>query len=159
MSLAESGIVPPKTSKMNDGKKDVDGKMRQSRWSLFSHTKDLVSDVVPGPDCIGRKPVDELTPEEKQKLDGYFVRIRYNEKVMKIPGCKQDGKHLEGDDNFCTLVCPFVRLMEWIDQANIDEQEAFKAIVDKFTPKNWKAECMSNLEASAFPEKPEPAGY
>lgn len=44
-------------------------------------------------------------------------------------------------------------------QANVDEQEAFKAIVDKFTPKNWKAGCMSNLDAPAFPDEPEPAGY
>ncbi len=97
----------------NDGKRDGDGKKRQSRWwSLFGVTKDPVSDGVSGPDGIGRKPIDELTPEEKQKLDGCFVRIRYNDKVMTIPGCKQEGKHLEGDDSFCTLVCPFVRLIE-----------------------------------------------
>jgi len=43
--------------------------------------------------------------------------------------------------------------------AKVDEQDTFKAIVDKFTPKNWKADCMSNLGAPAFPEKSEPAGY
>ena len=106
--LAEPEIVSPKTSKIEDNEK----KRQSRRWSLFGHTKDLVSDSLPGLDGIGRKPVHELAPEEKQKLDGYFVRIRYNDKVMSVPGCKQDGKHLEGEESFCTLVCPFVRLME-----------------------------------------------
>jgi len=77
---------------------------------------------------------------DRSKLNGYFVRIRYNDKVMSVPGCKAAGKHLEGDDTFCTL-------------------EAFKSIVDKYTPSHWKQECLSNLEAPAFPEKPEPSGY
>ena len=37
-------------------------------------------------------------------------------------------------------------------------QEAFKAIVDGFTPKNWKQACMSNLDKPAFPEEIEPGG-
>jgi acid phosphatase len=39
------------------------------------------------------------------------------------------------------------------------QQEAFKKIADKFTPKNWKEACDANIDAPAFPEKPEPAGY
>ncbi len=38
-------------------------------------------------------------------------------------------------------------------------QEAFKAIVDKFVPSNWKQQCSENVKAPAFPAKPEPAGY
>ena len=38
-------------------------------------------------------------------------------------------------------------------------QEAFKAIVDKYTPKNWKAECTMNLDRSAIPVETSPAGY
>jgi acid phosphatase len=37
-------------------------------------------------------------------------------------------------------------------------QEAFKSIVDKYTPKNWRQECRSNLNKPAFPAKPEPSG-
>jgi acid phosphatase len=54
---------------------------------------------------IARKSAEELTEKERSKLDGYFVRIRYNDKVMTVPGCKPAGKHLEGDESFCTLVC------------------------------------------------------
>ncbi|KAK4964257.1 hypothetical protein LTR28_003903 [Elasticomyces elasticus] len=88
---------------------------------------------------IGRRTVGELSSEERSNLDGYFVRLRYNDRVMTVPGCKQSGKHLEGDKSFCTL-------------------EAFKAIADTFTPKNWKKQCAANLDESAFPAAVEPAG-
>jgi hypothetical protein len=42
---------------------------------------------------------------------------------------------------------------------DINAQEAFKAIVDDFTPKNWKASCATNIGKSAFPENAEQAGY
>ncbi|OCK79686.1 phosphoglycerate mutase-like protein [Lepidopterella palustris CBS 459.81] len=113
----------------------------QSWWaSLFGSTKDTVDGGVPPPEGIARKPMEQLTDEQKRKLRGYYVRIRYNDKIMQVPGCKAEGKHLEGDTSFCTL-------------------EAFKSIVDKFTPKNWKRACASNIGAPAFPAKPEPAGF
>lgn len=62
---------------------------------------------------ITRKPVKDLTPEEKAKLQGYFVRLRYNDRPMTIPGCKLPGKHLEGDESFCTLVSTTIRYV-WI---------------------------------------------
>ncbi|KAH7313336.1 putative acid phosphatase [Stachybotrys elegans] len=93
-----------------------------------------------GDSAISRKLTPEMTEAEKRKLQGYFVRIRYNDKPVSIPGCKPPGKHLEGDESFCTL-------------------EAFKEIVDKFTPENWKQQCRANLDAPEFPSKPEPSGY
>ncbi|KAJ6444674.1 histidine acid phosphatase [Purpureocillium lavendulum] len=92
------------------------------------------------PSGIGRKPVNDLTDTEKAKLQGYYVRVRYNDQPVTVPGCKPAGKHLDGDESFCTL-------------------EAFKSIVDKFTPRNWKAECRMDVKAPAFPVKEEPAGY
>ncbi|PNP47169.1 hypothetical protein THARTR1_10674 [Trichoderma harzianum] len=92
------------------------------------------------PAPIGRKPTESLTPREKESLHGYFVRLRYNDSPVVIPGCKTPGNHLDGDESFCTLA-------------------AFKAIVDKFTPRDWKGQCRTNVKAPAFPEKPEPAGY
>jgi len=53
---------------------------------------------------IGRKPTTELTSAEKQKLDGLYVRLRYNDEPITLPGCKKPGNHLEGDESFCTLV-------------------------------------------------------
>ncbi|KAG4426176.1 hypothetical protein IFR04_000642 [Cadophora malorum] len=107
-----------------------------SNWfgSLFGSGSKPVSTA------IARQKIETLKESDRSKLNGYFVRIRYNDKVMSVPGCKAAGKHLEGDDTFCTL-------------------EAFKSIVDKYTPSHWKQECLSNLEAPAFPEKPEPSGY
>ena len=51
-----------------------------------------------------RKSTEDLTSVEKEKLRGHFVRIRYNDRPMVVPGCKLPGKHLEGDESFCTLV-------------------------------------------------------
>jgi len=51
-----------------------------------------------------RKPSDELTAAEKEKLKGHYVRVRYNDRPMTVPGCKLPGKHLDGDESFCTLV-------------------------------------------------------
>jgi acid phosphatase len=56
------------------------------------------------PAGIGRKKTEELTPDEKNKLDGYYVRLRYNDEPVTVPGCRIPGNHLEGDESFCTLV-------------------------------------------------------
>ncbi|KAL8933692.1 MAG: hypothetical protein Q9216_006252 [Gyalolechia sp. 2 TL-2023] len=51
-----------------------------------------------------RKPMQDLSEEERAKLQGYYVRVRYNDHPMTVPGCRLPGKHLEGDESFCTLV-------------------------------------------------------
>lgn len=79
-----------------------------------------------------RAPLADMSKEQKERLQGKFVRIRYNDKVVSLPGCKAEGKHLEGDESFCTL-------------------EAFKAVADRFTPRDWRGECRMNLGTSAFP--------
>ncbi|KAF2995191.1 hypothetical protein E8E13_000180 [Curvularia kusanoi] len=117
----------------------------QSWWSsLFgraaSPTQSPSSSSNTTPSSIARKPLSSLSPSERATLDGYYVRIRYNDRIMQIPACKAAGKHLEGDKSFCTL-------------------EAFKAVVDKVTPKNWKQACNSRLDEPAFPEKIEVPGY
>ena len=89
-----------------------------------------------------RTPLSELDVSSpiRRSIQGHYVRLRYNDRVMKIPGCSLPGKHLEGDESFCTL-------------------EAFKDIVDKYTPRDWRAECQSNMGGKAFPEGDESAGY
>jgi acid phosphatase len=81
---------------------------------------------IPPADQISRKPYTTLTPTQKSRLEKYYVRIRYNDKVMKIPACSQPGNHFEGDESLCTF-------------------ETFKRVVDGFTPKDWKGECGMNL--------------
>jgi acid phosphatase len=56
---------------------------QQSWWvSMFGGAKQTVG---AGPQGIGRKTVDELRTEEKDCLEGYYVRMRYNDQVMTIP--------------------------------------------------------------------------
>jgi len=68
---------------------------------------------------------------ERVKLDDHYVRLRYNDVPVVVPYCKQDGRHLPGDESFCTLT-------------------AFKEAVDSFTPHNWREECTANLGTPAF---------
>lgn len=51
-----------------------------------------------------RKALDELSESERDLLRGFYVRLRYNDRPMMIPGCRLPGKHLEGNEGFCTLV-------------------------------------------------------
>ncbi|KAK2845260.1 hypothetical protein FQN49_005897, partial [Arthroderma sp. PD_2] len=75
-------------------------------------------------------------------LSNHYVRIRYNDQPVTIPSCAASpANHLRGDKTFCTL-------------------EAFKEMVDKFTPSNWREECGMNLDKGMFPEgEQKAAGY
>lgn len=86
-----------------------------------------------------RTPITVLSEAEKQRFDGWYVRLRYNDKVMTVPGCRPAGKHFGDDESLCTLT-------------------AFKSIVDKYTPKNWKKACGARMGEDAFPESVEPSG-
>lgn len=68
-----------------------------------SKTRNKTGEPIASPG-IARRKVSELTETQRHQLEGYFVRIRYNDKVMTVPGCKLPGKHLDGDESFCTLV-------------------------------------------------------
>ena len=86
---------------------------------------------------------------------------------MQVPGCKIEGNHLKGDITSCTLVSVFRICNSYISGEGgmldlrmlTSQQEAFKTIIDKYTSKNWKQACASNLDGPAFPEKVEPVGY
>lgn len=56
------------------------------------------------PKKIARRIINTLTPAEKGNLDGFYVRIRYDDRPIVVPGCRLPGKHLRGDKSFCTLV-------------------------------------------------------
>lgn len=103
-----------------------------------------------------RKPTEDLTASEKEKLRGHYVRIRYNDRPMTVPGCRLPGNHLNGDESFCTLVS-----MRYPRGSRVADfhQEAFKAIVDKFTPRNWKEACISNIDSPPFTAEIERPGY
>lgn len=49
------------------------------------------------------------------KEDGWYVRMRYNDKPVIISACKKPGNHLEGDETFCTMVCPLTRIMSMLE--------------------------------------------
>ena len=57
---------------------------------------------------LARKKLDELSESEMDRLRGFYVRLRYNDRPIMIPGCGLPGKHLEGNEGFCTLVRRYI---------------------------------------------------
>ncbi|KAL4073664.1 phosphoglycerate mutase-like protein, partial [Scleroderma citrinum] len=55
-------------------------------------------------------------------LDDYYIRMRYKNRNMVLPLCAEEGKHLPGSPEFCTL-------------------SAFQRRVKELTPVNWASEC------------------
>ena len=149
----------PGTQSVESGRPDgtvtarVTHKQNQS-WlgSLFTSSRQARQAT----ENISRRPVNELNATELSKLKGHYVRVRYNDQPLVIPGCRFPGKHLDGDESFCTLVSIAVNTIWGLAKT---VQEAFKAIVDNFTPRNWKRACMSNIDEPAFPAEVERAGF
>ncbi|KAJ6486924.1 histidine phosphatase superfamily [Mycena sanguinolenta] len=65
-----------------------------------------------------------LSPFTATASPEYFVRMRYQNKNMALPICAEEGKHLPGSPEFCTLA-------------------AFRERVKELTPVDWDAECAS----------------
>jgi len=114
-------------------------KSPQTSWwvSLFGRSAPQASTPAPS---ISRKQSNLLNPAEKDTMRDYYVRIRYNDRPVTVPGCRAAGMHLEGEESFCTL-------------------EAFKRIADAFAPVNWKRQCRERLGEAAYSERIEHAGY
>ncbi|KAG0126982.1 histidine phosphatase superfamily [Tuber indicum] len=68
----------------------------------------------------------------KNEEEGWYVRLRYNDKPVYVKSCRVTGRHLEGDESFCTLT-------------------AFKEIVERMAPQDWKGECLSNMDKTGIP--------
>ncbi|KAJ7136013.1 histidine phosphatase superfamily [Mycena epipterygia] len=65
-----------------------------------------------------------LSPFRAIVIPEYFVRMRYQNKNMVLPICAEEGKHLAGSPEFCTLA-------------------AFRERVKELTPNDWDTECAS----------------
>lgn len=90
---------------------------------------------------IGRRKIETLNTYEKERMKGYYVRLRFNDQPLVIPGCKPEGKHWRDNEGLCTL-------------------ETFKAIIDQFTPDDWKEACRVKKNGNSdFPTQVEAAGY
>ena len=87
------------------GPRQPSGGQQKSRWrDLFGSVGGGSVDQRSGPVGIARRPAPTLTDAEKDRLEGYYVRLRFNDTAVVVPGCRTAGNHLDGDETFCTLV-------------------------------------------------------
>ncbi|KAK7043031.1 hypothetical protein VNI00_008769 [Paramarasmius palmivorus] len=70
-----------------------------------------------------------MSPFRTMTKPEYFVRMRYQNKNMVLPMCADEGKHLSGSPEFCTLT-------------------AFRERIKELTPVDWDAECAPGGRAS-----------
>ena len=89
--------------------------------------KSTLTTRVPPKDLIARRSYKDLSDSQKARLEPYYVRVRYNDKIMKIPECAKPGNNYNGDETVCTF-------------------EAFKRVADSFVPKHWKVQCGENID-------------
>ncbi len=73
----------------------------ESAWTQMKYRWGLAK---PPNDDILRQTMSEISLKQSEKLNGYYVRLRYNDQPLVIPGCKAEGNHREGDESLCTLV-------------------------------------------------------
>lgn len=126
-----SGTVLEEFAQPSDGNKSSSPSILSRLKKTPDSSKQTASSFSTFSD-IARVPLSEMDDAQRKALRQYYVRLRYNDRVMKVPGCvSKSTNHLPGDDSFCTL-------------------EAFKEIVDKYTPKQWKSECLDNLNEGIF---------
>ncbi|OLL26103.1 putative acid phosphatase [Neolecta irregularis DAH-3] len=59
-----------------------------------------------------------------------YVRLRYNDKALKLPACAETVNHYEGDESLCTM-------------------KAFGDAVKKMIPNNWQEECNFEMDRLA----------
>ncbi|RIA89614.1 histidine phosphatase superfamily, partial [Glomus cerebriforme] len=55
--------------------------------------------------------------------DNHYIRVKYNDKILELPACQNDGQHHPNDKSLCTL-------------------KAFLSLVDSHIPKDYIQECL-----------------
>ena len=100
-TLSQASIAPRQPS--NTAKQQS----QPTGWlsSFFGFSANAASSASSAPASMVRMPSSAMSSEERKSLEGYFVRVRYNDRPVTIPGCRAQGSHLAGDESFCTLVC------------------------------------------------------
>lgn len=120
-----------KTETEPQSQNNEDAQLPKKTSSFFSGLLDGSSTSTSSlakPSTLSRNPLSVLPDSARRSMqEKHYVRVRYNDRPMRIPGCAaKPENHLPGNDTFCTL-------------------DAFKDMVDKFTPQNWMVECTENL--------------
>lgn len=83
-------------------------------------SSDITTRATPNPGLL--KSVLSSRFKRRDSPVDYYVRARYQNRNLVLPLCSEEGKHLPGSPEFCTL-------------------EAFAERVNELVPHDWDAEC------------------
>lgn len=89
------------------------------QWPAF--TAAITFELFRKTDNQGTSPA-KFSPFRKAPAPEHYVRMRYQNENMTLPICADEGKHLSGSPEFCTLT-------------------AFRERVKELTPLDWDSEC------------------
>ncbi|KAF8327226.1 phosphoglycerate mutase-like protein [Cantharellus anzutake] len=87
---------------------------------------ELFRTPVPAPTGLSQKWISPPKPT-------HYVRLRYQNRSLRLPACSPVGNHLPGSPELCTL-------------------ESFSRRVAELTPNDWDAECRSTSKVGAAKE-------
>ncbi|KAG6850077.1 hypothetical protein H0H93_001427 [Arthromyces matolae] len=97
------------------------------KWPAFTASvtfelfkKDASPSSEPGDVSFAQSILSNLKPRPPPE---FYIRMRYQNRNMILPACAEEGDHLSGSPEFCTL-------------------KAFRERVKELTPDDWEAECV-----------------
>ncbi|KZT41598.1 phosphoglycerate mutase-like protein [Sistotremastrum suecicum HHB10207 ss-3] len=97
------------------------------RWPAFtaSITFELFRKVEPeSPKSFLQSLFGTFAPTSSKRTSEHFVRMRYQNRNLSLPFCFEEGSHLKGSPEFCTLT-------------------AFQQRVKELTPQDWEKDCLT----------------
>lgn len=102
----ETNLVQENNISPNSGPPALQ-RSRGNLWRSSSEDSQRVADPAGSPvgdSSVYRMPTGQLEDRQRRSMKGFYVRLRYNDRPVVVPGCRAPGNHLEGDESFCTLV-------------------------------------------------------
>lgn len=95
-----SGITIWPFKKMDDLQQQGEGTPLEGLWGGISNQLKHTNTSA-GHSTV---PTSSRRILSEENMNVFYVRLRYNDRPIVIPGCKREGHHLDGDESFCTLV-------------------------------------------------------
>lgn len=102
---ASKGIARKNIEGLTESEKEkLEGHYVRIRYASLFLKSNTITREKPTNSFLRISYSSQISPSDTLREVDCSPLHRYNDRVMKVPGCKAPGKHLEGDESFCTLV-------------------------------------------------------